>query len=205
MEIQCFNDRYESLQIPMGGILRQNRPVPALQRSGEQRVYAFKRNGANHLVCEVDHAPDLRRLLQIREGYAPYGDDAKAEAEERFGWSKEPLVLDEEDAAAAGQPEVATEMVDDDEVPGDNDVEDDDDDETEPALVGDLPAVPAEDADGDDWMAYGRSLPGVEDPRDKKQLEKYALDNYGFDLNRRLGHIKLLKQIGALQSKSVAG
>ena len=211
-----FFSHYDVIAIPIGGKLIRNQPDPNAVRRGETRVYNFSRNEAGALICDVCHEGDLRWFLSIREGYAPYGDEARAEAKEKYRWRENMSPQPVEAPVAAGQPPVVLEMVDDDldDIAGeDGDADDDDDLGLDPAVgedddtqrtapLGDLPEPPPKDADGDIWMAYGRAL--VQNPKEHNQLEEYARTNYGVDLDKRLGTLRLLKEIAALQVKEAA-
>lgn len=208
-----INTQHDKVTIPMGGKLIQNQPDPAAVRRGETRIYEFARNDAGAVVCDVTHEGDIKRFLAIREGYAPHGEDARAEARKTYHW-REDLPNQQVEAPAAGQPQVVLEMVDDDlDDIADGDADGDDDMDLDPAVpedgdtqrtapLGDLPEPPPKDADGDLWMAYGRAL--VQNPKEHNQLEEYARTNYGVDLDKRWGTLRLLKEIAALQVKEAA-
>lgn len=195
MLIQCFNERYDVLDIPMGGTLIRNQPDPVQVRKGLQRVWRFSRDGTGDLVCDVTHEDDIRRFLSIRQGYQPYGEEARAEAEETYRWREYVPAAEAEDTLAPGQPPVTLEMLDDD----DDDLgdltpdPDDDDDDGEG-----LPEIPAADADGQLWINYAGKL--VANPQDKDLLETYARENYGVDLDKRRGILVLIKEIAKLQA-----
>ncbi|MBX9609693.1 MAG: hypothetical protein K2Y51_26020 [Gammaproteobacteria bacterium] len=195
----------EPFQLPLGGRLLRNLPDPVQVKRGITRVYDFAPNEKGVMVCDVTHEADIRRLLAIREGFAPYGAEAEALATEAYGWTE----YDDDDQAprmAAGQVEIRTEYVDDDDTDdgGDAYTGEDDDDGLAPAsaLGGALPEIPPATADGDVWMAYGRALPGVTDPKNHAQLAQYAEENYGETLDQRRGTLKLLQRIAELQAAS---
>lgn len=207
MKIQCIAagyEQYQRLEIPLGGTLIRNQPDPRQVAQGRTRVYVFARNDDFDLVGEVDKPADIMRLLAIREAYIPYGEDAVAEATKDYGWSEEapepgPVRL------AAGQPPVVEEMIDDDDDSNRYDGEDDDDlvPAAKPLSAQDAPP-PADDADGEEWIRWGHSLPGVENPNNKDQLAEYALQNFGLEVDKRAGVLKLLKQIAAAHEETQA-
>lgn len=222
MRIQCLNQNYDSVEIPMGGTLIKNLPDPVQVRAGKQRVYKFIRTKDGELVADITHQADIVRLLQIREGFTPHGDEAREDAINNYGWSEEaPEPAGRQ--LGEGQPDVIDEMLEFDD---DGNVvsavappPDEDDDDLMPAVdengvplvsepeatvvISDgLPDVPVENADGAVWMQYAASLPGISNPNDKPQLEAYALNNYGVNLDLRQGVLKLIKAIGELQAKN---
>ena len=198
IRIHHNNDELQSLTIPMGGVLLRNQPDPAQVRKGLTRVYDFKRDGEGALVAEVGHEADLKRFLSLIEGFSPHGDESTIEAREVWGWTGERPEEDSEVQLASGQPEIVDEFIEDDyEAPRiDND---DDDDEPSLGLQIGLPDIPGKEADGDVWMAYGRSLPGVRNPKDHTQLMQYAATNYGVEL-KSTATLKILKEIASLQA-----
>ena len=204
----------DEISIPLGGQLVRNMPDPRAVRAGTTRVYTFVRDERGNFICDVSHVADLRRLLSIREGYAPYGEAAEKEATEKFGWTYDIMALDvtrdfDEDET---QPPVVTELFDEDGNVLEVDDLDDDDEEAElkvpedfvPPNLGELPAVPAKNADGSLWMAYISALPGVAGtkPADMKaKLREYGEQNYGVALKGK-GVLHLAKEIGQLQTST---
>lgn len=194
-----------AFQLPLGGRLVRNEPDPIQVKRGITRVYDFAPNDKGVIVCEVTHDADIRRLLSIREGFGPYGDEAEAEAREVYGWVDIDEAQSQEQRVAPGQVEITTEWVDDDETDAAPAYDGDDNDgdfAPASALGGGLPEIPAANADGDVWMAYGRALPGVTDPKNHAQLNQYAEENYGETLDQRKGTLKLLQQIAQFQAKA---
>lgn len=174
-------DRYE---IALGGTLRpNNRPDPYQVNKGITRVYYFVRNASGDLVADVTDERDIKRLLAIREGYAPYGEEASAQARELFRWREAAQPRQAPKATSVvdnapnlpddpSQPPVVDEDLDDeDDDPDDSGLDDDQDDELDgvndsgttkpPAALGELPSVPPLTADGAEWMAYVTALPGI--------------------------------------------
>ena len=204
----------DSITLPLGGTLVRNQPDPRQVRAGTTRLYKFVRDERGNFVCDINHTADLRRFLSIREGYAPYGQEAEQEATDKFGWTYDIMALDvkrdfDDDDS---QPQVVTELFDEDGniIEVDDIDEDDEDDELKvpedfvPPNLGELPAVPAKNADGSLWMAYISALPGIAGtkPADMKaKLREYGEQNYGVSLKGK-GVLHLAKEIGQLQTST---
>lgn len=213
MKIHCIAggyERYQQIKIPLGGTLVRNEPDPMQVASGKTRVYTFERNERMELVGEVDKPADIVRLLSLRHAYRPYGEEAIAQAKADYAWSEEAPQDVATAKAASGQPPVVDEILDDDDdtVASEGYTGEDDDDTVPPAdpsvLLKAAAEVPADDADGDAWMAWAGRLPGIDNPNDKEQLEEYALQNYGLELDKRAGVLKLVKQIAGAHVAALA-
>lgn len=135
-------------------------------------------------ICDVQIVRHMRRLLEC-PGYQPYGEKAEQEAREKFGWGEEDEVPDSDEVV--GQPEVVTEMIDEE-----GGVESIETEGQESA------AEDTADWSDEDWIAWASELPGLEDPANKDQLETYVKENYGVDLDKRKGITKLLKEVYTL-------
>jgi len=131
--------------------------------------YHFKRNANGHYVSDVTHKSDLARLLSITEGYELYEVDKDGNLVET-----EEVAPEEQDELASGQPPIVDEF---------------EDDEEEPKQEA-TPPAPKEPA----LVEWAKSI-GIDDPRDKDALETYAKANYGVDLDKRKGYMKLLAVI----------
>lgn len=203
IRIHQTNDELESIIIPMGGTLVRNQPDPSQVRKGLTRVYDFKRGADGALVCEVTDERDIKRFLSLIDGFSPYGEESITEARELWRWTGEHAEADDAPKLAAGQPAIVDVFIDDDDDDKDPvDPVDQDDDELDQRGAGlqtGLPDIPAANADGDAWMAYGKALPGVSNPKNHAELSAYASANYGVDLKTK-GTVKMLQEIAGLQS-----
>ena len=194
MKIELTNNLADQVQIPLGGTLRKNLPDPVQVRKGITRVYDFKREAPGApLLCDVTHLGDIARFLSIREGFWPHGEEAEAEARDKYGWEEEVAPLSD---LADGQPEIIDDIIgDDDDATEPTYTGEDDDDLVPPAsaITTESPDVPDDKAAGEVWFDWGRSL--VDNPEDKDALEAYARQNYGLELDKRRAPLTLLKDI----------
>ena len=198
MKIELTSNHADRVTVPMGGTLIRNQPDPVQVRKGVTRVYDFERaEPGAPLLCEVSHPGDIMRFLSIRNGYWPHGDEAEAEAREKYGWTDEDAPASGE-AMAAGQPDIVDDIIGDDDDAADPTYTGEDDDDLVPpasAITTESPDVPDDKAAGEVWFDWGRSL--VDNPEDKDALEAYARQNYGLELDKRRSPLTLLKDIAA--------
>ena len=202
IRIHQTSDERESIIIPMGGTLVRNQPDPSQVRKGLTRVYDFKRGADGALVCDVTDERDLKRFLSLIDGFSPYGEEAITEARELWRWTGEHPDADDTPTLAAGQPVIVDVFIGDDDETDSGEPVDPDDldlDQRGAGLQTGLPDIPSKDADGDDWVAYGKALPGVSNPKNHAELTAYAAANYGADLKTK-GTVKMLQEIAGLQA-----
>jgi hypothetical protein len=160
-------------------------------------------------TCEVKELAHQRRfVMDCAPAYAPFGAAGEKEAEERFGWSPDTGKTKPAARVAPGQPQVREEIVDDDEVPeGDGSpVTTDDDDDAAGTGDGGKASAPPESGlptwTKPQWEEWARKTLNIGKPDDRNALEKYAKDNFGVDLDKRRGHIVLIREVYTLHQEA---
>lgn len=158
-------------------------------------------------TCEVEEVAHQRRfVMECAPSYAPHGDVARKLAEDRFGWTPDTGKAPEPARVAQGQPAVVEEIVGDDETPnnGDGSPYDTDDDTGAGEGVG-APPPPANTLPEwakARWEEFAKKELGIGKPDDRNALEKYAKENFGVDLDKRRGHIVLIREIWNLHHQA---